>query len=70
MDSKRIPRGLQTDSKPFSISSSIATPRHASSTPLLQVTFGLWLLVVETLIFNIISQRARPMMTKNSEERP
>jgi hypothetical protein len=25
----------------------------------------LWLLVVETLIFNIISQRARPMMTRN-----
>jgi hypothetical protein len=30
-----------------------------------EVTLGLWLLVVETLIFIIISQRARPMMIRN-----
>jgi hypothetical protein len=31
----------------------------------LKLTSGLWLLVVETLILNIISQRARPMMIGN-----
>ena len=33
------------------------------------VTSGLWLLVVETLIFIIISQRAREMMIKTRRNR-
>jgi hypothetical protein len=49
---KALPEGMPNYPSPFTLH-----PRK------IVVTSGLWLLVVETLILNIISQRARATMT-------